>query len=170
MRTSTPSFTTSCTGPASWRRLDADHSYGAGCYGPGGCADIIEPGRRASIDARQFNPAFPATFPRFVQQRDLAVLQPRAASMSATAIGSTTPLRCDNRCIASCFAAVIASLCALHVRKSLYFNDFSALLTTTIGCNISETAAQSSDASCARTLRPKSAWLHRSSPPVPAEP
>ena len=44
----------------------ADHLYGAGCYAPGGCADIIE--RIAgNIDARRFNPAFPANFPRFVQ-------------------------------------------------------------------------------------------------------
>jgi hypothetical protein len=48
------------------RRLSADHSYGDRCYGPGGCAQIIDL-VAANIDARQFNPAFPATFPRFVQ-------------------------------------------------------------------------------------------------------
>ncbi len=48
------------------RRLDADHPYGARCYRPGGCADII--GRVAQqIDARAFNPRFPTIFPRFVQ-------------------------------------------------------------------------------------------------------
>ena len=48
------------------RQLGADHAYGPGCYRPGGCADIIE--RIAGkIDARRFNPSFPANFPRFVQ-------------------------------------------------------------------------------------------------------
>jgi hypothetical protein len=47
-------------------RLNAAHPYGPACYRPGGCAEIIE--RVAeSIDAREFNPEFPATFPRFVQ-------------------------------------------------------------------------------------------------------
>jgi hypothetical protein len=48
------------------RRLSADHAYGDRCYGPGGCAQIIDL-IAAHIDAREFNPAFPATFPRFVQ-------------------------------------------------------------------------------------------------------
>jgi hypothetical protein len=48
------------------QRLCAGHPYGTGCYKPGGCADIISM-IAAHIDARQFNPAFPATFPRFVQ-------------------------------------------------------------------------------------------------------
>src|SRR5271165_4911376 len=47
-------------------RFDANHLYGAACYRPGGCADIIAAVAEA-IDARQFNPAFPQTFPRFVQ-------------------------------------------------------------------------------------------------------
>ena len=48
------------------RDLDAEHPYGSGCYAPSGCAAIIE--RIAgNIDASQFNPAFPANFPRFVQ-------------------------------------------------------------------------------------------------------
>ena len=47
-------------------RLDAAHPYGPACYAPGGCAEIVE--RIAgNIDARRFNPAFPANFPRFVQ-------------------------------------------------------------------------------------------------------
>ena len=49
------------------RRLAAEHAYGARCYAPGGCAEIIEE-LATRIDARQFHPAFPATFPRFVQQ------------------------------------------------------------------------------------------------------
>jgi hypothetical protein len=48
------------------KRLDAAHPYGPACYSSGGCAEILDviAGR---IDARRFNPAFPATFPRFVQ-------------------------------------------------------------------------------------------------------
>ena len=47
-------------------RFAADHAYGANCYRPGGCAEIL---RLVAdrIDARQFNPEFPAIFPRFVQ-------------------------------------------------------------------------------------------------------
>ena len=48
------------------QRLSADHPYGNRCYRPGGCAGILHL-LAAHIDARQFNPAFPATFPRFVQ-------------------------------------------------------------------------------------------------------
>ena len=47
-------------------RLQADHLYGPGCYGPRGCAAVIEAVAPA-IDARDFNPDFPASFPRFVQ-------------------------------------------------------------------------------------------------------
>ncbi|WP_187273354.1 hypothetical protein [Methylobacterium sp. WL19] len=47
-------------------RFNAEHPYGPNCYAAGGCADIIE-GFAERIDAREFNPAFPATFPRYVQ-------------------------------------------------------------------------------------------------------
>jgi hypothetical protein len=47
-------------------RFNAIHLYGAACYRPGGCADIIQ-ALAEHIDARQFNPSFPKTFPRFVQ-------------------------------------------------------------------------------------------------------
>ena len=47
-------------------RFDAHHAYGMACYRPGGCASIIET-VSGHIDARQFNPAFPPSFPRFVQ-------------------------------------------------------------------------------------------------------
>jgi hypothetical protein len=42
------------------------HNYGAACYATGGCAEVVRTvaGR---IDARTFNPKFPARFPRFVQ-------------------------------------------------------------------------------------------------------
>ena len=48
-----------------------------------GCAEILER-IAANIDARRFNPAFPANFPRFVQH---AVWRsaPRAGSTSAMA-------------------------------------------------------------------------------------
>ena len=47
-------------------RFNAKHQYGAACYRPGGCSDIIQIVAE-HIDARQFNPTFPQTFPRFVQ-------------------------------------------------------------------------------------------------------
>jgi hypothetical protein len=47
-------------------RFGADHAYGSACYRPGGCADIIQ-AVAERIDARAFNPIFPAVFPRFVQ-------------------------------------------------------------------------------------------------------
>ena len=47
-------------------RFDADHAYGMACYRSGGCASIIE-AVAERINARQFNPAFPRSFPRFVQ-------------------------------------------------------------------------------------------------------
>lgn len=48
------------------RTFGVEHGYGPACYGPGGCAELIE--RAAErFDARSVNPAFPALFPRFVQ-------------------------------------------------------------------------------------------------------
>jgi hypothetical protein len=47
-------------------RFNAHHPYGPACYQPGGCADIIHVVAQ-EIDARQFSPRFPQTFPRFVQ-------------------------------------------------------------------------------------------------------
>jgi hypothetical protein len=48
------------------KRFGAEHPYGPQCYGPNGCAEIVE--RVASrIDAREFNRVFPRFFPRFVQ-------------------------------------------------------------------------------------------------------
>ncbi|TXN29130.1 hypothetical protein FV220_07605 [Methylobacterium sp. WL19] len=47
-------------------RFGAEHPYGPACYADGGCADLIE-GLAQRVDAREFNPAFPAVFPRFVQ-------------------------------------------------------------------------------------------------------
>jgi hypothetical protein len=47
-------------------RFKANHQYGVACYQPGGCAEIIQVVAE-HIDARQFNPSYPKTFPRFVQ-------------------------------------------------------------------------------------------------------
>ncbi|WP_424363146.1 hypothetical protein [Methylocystis parvus] len=48
------------------RRFNSDHAYGPACYATNGCAEIIS-GLAERIDAREFNPANPAFFPRFVQ-------------------------------------------------------------------------------------------------------
>lgn len=48
------------------REFDAVHPYGAACYRPNGCADLISQVAH-QIDARAFNPTFPQVFPRFVQ-------------------------------------------------------------------------------------------------------
>jgi len=47
-------------------RLDADHQYGPRCYGDFGCGAVIRC-VADRIDAKRFNPDFPAVFPRFVQ-------------------------------------------------------------------------------------------------------
>jgi hypothetical protein len=47
-------------------RLRAAHHYGPSCYGDRGCEGIIDTIAR-EVDARQFNPDFPAYFPRFIQ-------------------------------------------------------------------------------------------------------
>jgi hypothetical protein len=47
-------------------RLNAAHRYGPICYQRTGCVGILETISQR-IDARTFNPDFPATFPRFVQ-------------------------------------------------------------------------------------------------------
>jgi hypothetical protein len=49
------------------QELGAEHAYGPACYRPGGCAEIIEQ-VSTRIDARQFNPSFPARFPQHVQK------------------------------------------------------------------------------------------------------
>jgi hypothetical protein len=69
-------------------RLKAAHAYGPGSYRPSGCAHIIRLVAQ-QIDARAFNPTYPAIFPRFVQ---LAIggIAASKASTSATATGSMT--------------------------------------------------------------------------------
>ena len=49
------------------RRAEAEHLYGAQCYGPGGCAAILRQ-ISSAIDARGFNPKFPVYFPRYIQK------------------------------------------------------------------------------------------------------
>lgn len=44
----------------------ADHAFGQACYGPNGCEVIIDDLAR-EIDARQFNRANPAYYPRLIQ-------------------------------------------------------------------------------------------------------
>ena len=87
------------------RRLWADHPYGEGCYRPGGCAGILGL-LAASIDAREFNPAFPATFPGSCRTRSGGIA-PGTASPFATAIASTT-IAVAITGIANSFTAVIA--------------------------------------------------------------
>jgi len=81
------------------RRYDADHAYGAGCYSSGGCADILEELARR-VDARIFNPTFPAFFPRFIQH---AIWRFCAASWWNICNGNQIDDRdrCDNRCCPS---------------------------------------------------------------------
>jgi hypothetical protein len=76
-------------------RLGGDHAYGTRCYRTGGCADILAQ-LAGSIDARQFNPIFPPTFPRFVQH---AVWRYCAANGLNICNGNRIDddSRCDNR-------------------------------------------------------------------------
>jgi hypothetical protein len=77
------------------QRLRADHPYGEKCYRPGGCAEILSL-LAANIDARQFNPAFPATFPRFVQSAIWAYCaEDGLAICNGNRINDDA--RCDNR-------------------------------------------------------------------------
>jgi hypothetical protein len=46
--------------------FDRNHAYGEICHGQKGCAEIIRE-IAGAIDARAFNPRYPASFPRFVQ-------------------------------------------------------------------------------------------------------
>ena len=90
-------------------RFNANHLYGAACYRPGGCADIIAavaaPDRRPAVQSglsADLSPVRPV--------RDLAVLQPRMASMFAMAIASTMP-NAATTWIAECARCVIGSRC-----------------------------------------------------------
>lgn len=47
-------------------RMGADHAYGPACYGPHGCAAVVER-ISAEIDATAYGSQYPTIFPRFVQ-------------------------------------------------------------------------------------------------------
>ncbi len=49
------------------RAMRSTHVYGLQCYGPSGCAEIINLAANA-IDCREYNAGFPARFPRFIQK------------------------------------------------------------------------------------------------------
>ena len=89
-------------------RFNANHLYGAACYRPGGCADIIQ-AVAERIDARQFNPSFPASFPGSSSTRSGSTAA-RAALMSATAIASMMP-NAATTWIVECASCVIVSRC-----------------------------------------------------------
>ena len=55
-------------------RFDAEHAFGPACTASGGCAEIIE-GLACMIDARAYNPDFPATFPRFCSSGAVGLLR-----------------------------------------------------------------------------------------------
>jgi hypothetical protein len=77
------------------QRFCADHPYGDQCYRPGGCASILGL-LAAHIDAREFNPAFPATFPRFVQSATRRYCAENGLDVcNGNRIDDGT--RCDNR-------------------------------------------------------------------------
>ena len=70
------------------RRFEASHPYGTGCYRAGGCAEIIARAAQ-QIDARAFNPTFPAIFPRSSNSPSGAIAASKASTF-ATATGSMT--------------------------------------------------------------------------------
>jgi hypothetical protein len=92
-------------------RLAADHPYGDRCYRPGGCAEILHL-LAANIDARKFNPAFPPTFPRFVQS---AIWRYCAENGLAICNGNQIDdaARCENR---YCQLFARCDRIALHVK------------------------------------------------------
>jgi hypothetical protein len=91
------------------RRFDAEHPYGSACYRPGNCADIIE-AVAARIDARQFNPSFPQTFPRFVQH---AIWQ--YCSQSGLDVCNGNRIDDDKRCVSmECQARLLCDRVALR--------------------------------------------------------
>ena len=100
------------------RRLGAQHPYGERCYRAGGCADILAL-LAANIDARQFNPTFPKTFPRFVQN---AVWRYCAANGLAVCNGNqiANDRRCGN---GHCQLFRRCDRVALHERKKVAVNQ-----------------------------------------------
>jgi hypothetical protein len=70
------------------RRFRADHAYGAACYQPGGCAEIIERWPAGSMLARSTR-LFPRPFRGSSSMRSGGTV-PSRALVSAMAIGLTT--------------------------------------------------------------------------------
>lgn len=80
------------------RRLGAEHPYGTACYGPNGCAAVIE-GLADRIDARAFNRTSRPAFHASCSTR-FGCSARRTDATSATATGSTTghpAARCSAR-------------------------------------------------------------------------
>jgi hypothetical protein len=95
-------------------RFSAGHVYGPACYQRGGCADIIQAVAQV-IDARQFNPRFPATFPGSCNTRSGGTA-PRTGSMCVTAFALGTT-RVATICTAECVACATASPCVRIARN-----------------------------------------------------
>jgi hypothetical protein len=78
------------------RAFRAEHAYGHACYGPRGCVSVMEAFAK-EIDAREFNPEFPAYFPRFLQH---AIWRFCAQSFLDVCNGNRIDdrRRCDNNC------------------------------------------------------------------------
>jgi hypothetical protein len=80
--------------------LDAWHRYGAKCYGPNGCADIV---RRAAllIDARRYSSDNPPAFPRLIQSA-----RPTPSTF-AMAIALMTGSHAQELAVRSCVTAAV---------------------------------------------------------------
>jgi hypothetical protein len=94
------------------QRFGAAHPYGLACYQPTGCADVIRE-VACHIDARAYNPAFPALFPRFIQS---AVWRYCAQQGLDICNGN----RIDDRKSCSNIQCELHSICD---RKTLYFES-----------------------------------------------
>jgi hypothetical protein len=93
--------------------------YGAGCYRPGGCADIIAV-VADQVDARAFNPAFPAIFPRFVQH----AIWRYCAQLGLDVCNGN---RLDDRAAATSIVRFASFVIALRCIKLREFNDLQLL-------------------------------------------
>jgi hypothetical protein len=94
------------------KRSHAVHAYGPKCYKTGGCADLVRL-LSGAIDARQFNPKFPANFPRLVQS---AIWRYCAADVLDVCNGN----KIDDRASCQNTACRVFSLCD---RESLDGNE-----------------------------------------------
>ena len=115
------------------RRFSADHPYGDRCYGPLGCASILRL-IATHIDAREFNPSFPAIFPRFVQH---AIW--RYCAESGLNVCNGNRIADDARlpkCALPAVSAVRSHHSACHSAENGHeFSSLDRRLTTIIGCS-----------------------------------